>query len=67
VLSAEGRMSAWILGLLPFVVGGMMVLLNPEYIKILWTDPSGLKILRYALGMIVVGVLWLRRVIRIRI
>jgi tight adherence protein B len=67
VLSAEGRMSAWILGLLPFVVGGMMVLLNPEYIKILWTDPTGLRILGYALGMIVVGVLWLRRVIRIRI
>jgi tight adherence protein B len=43
------------------------MLLNPEYIKILWTDPSGLTILRYALGMIVVGVLWLRRVIRIRI
>jgi tight adherence protein B len=67
VLSAEGRMSAWILGLLPFVVGGMMVLLNPGYIKILWTEPVGLKILRFALGMIVVGVLWLRKVIRIRI
>jgi tight adherence protein B len=67
VLSAEGRMSAWILGLLPFVVGGTMVLLNPGYIKILWTDPSGLRILRYAAGMIVVGVFWLRRVIRIRI
>ena len=67
VLSAEGRMSAWILGLLPFAVGGMMLLLNPEYIKILWTDPSGLRILRYAAVMIVVGVFWLRKVIRIRI
>jgi tight adherence protein B len=67
VLSAEGRMSAWILGLLPFSVGGVMVLLNPEYIKILWTDPSGVQLLWYALAMIVVGVLWLRKVIRIRI
>ena len=67
VLSAEGRMSAWILGLLPFTVAGVMVVLNPEYIKILWTDPSGIRLLWYALAMIVVGVFWLRKVIRIRI
>jgi tight adherence protein B len=67
VLSAEGRMSAWILGLLPFVVAGVLLLINPNYIKPLWTDPSGVRLLWYALGMVVVGVVWLRRVIRIRI
>jgi tight adherence protein B len=67
VLSAEGRMSAWILGLLPFAVALMIFLLNPGYIKILWTDPSGIKLLWYALGMICFGLLWLRKVIRIRI
>jgi tight adherence protein B len=67
VLSAEGRMSAWILGLLPFAVGGMLLLLNPNYIKPLWNDPSGVTLLWYALGMLVVGVVWLRRIIRIRI
>jgi tight adherence protein B len=67
VLSAEGRMSAWILGLLPFAVAGMLVLVNPDYVRILWTDPSGVRLLWYALGMILLGVVWLRRVIRIRI
>jgi tight adherence protein B len=67
VLSAEGRMSAWILGLLPFAVGGMIVLLNPEYIRVLWTDPVGVKLLYYAMAMIVIGVIWLRKTIRIRI
>jgi tight adherence protein B len=67
VLSAEGRMSAWILGLLPFAVGGMLFLVNPQYIKPLWTDPSGIRLLWYALTMIAVGVIWLRRVIRIRV
>jgi tight adherence protein B len=67
VMSAEGRMSAWVLSLLPFAVGGMLLLINPNYIKPLWTDPSGVKLLWYALGMIVFGVMWLRRVIRIRI
>jgi tight adherence protein B len=67
VLSAEGRMSAWILGLLPFAVTGMLILINPSYIRILWTDPSGVRLLWYAAGMILLGVVWLRRVIRIRI
>jgi len=67
VLSAEGRMSAWILGSLPFFVLAMMVLVNPKYISVLWTDPAGVRMLWYAAGMIVVGVFWLRKVIHIRI
>jgi tight adherence protein B len=67
VLSAEGRLSAWILSLLPFCVMGAMQVLNPSYISMLWTDPSGIRLLWYGLGMIIVGVFWLRRVIRIRI
>jgi tight adherence protein B len=67
VLSAEGRMSAWILGLMPFGVGAMLLLVNPSYVRVLWTDPAGVRLLWYALGMILVGVVWLRRVIRIRI
>jgi tight adherence protein B len=67
VLSAEGRMSAWILGALPFCVMGMMLLVNPKYISLLWTDPAGVRLLWYAAGMIVFGVFWLRKVIRIRV
>jgi tight adherence protein B len=67
VLSAEGRMSAWILGLLPFAVTGMLTLSNLEYIQVLWTDPSGIRLLWFALVMIIIGVVWLRRVIRIRV
>jgi tight adherence protein B len=60
-------MSAWILGCLPFAVAAMMLLLNPEYISVLWTDPAGIKLLYYAAGMIVVGVIWLRKTIHIRV
>jgi tight adherence protein B len=67
VLSAEGRMSAWILGLLPFGVMAAMILVNPRYISMLWTDPTGVKMLWIAFGMILVGVVWLRKIIRIRI
>jgi tight adherence protein B len=67
VLSAEGRMSAWILGLLPFALTGMLLLVNPGYVRVLWTDPTGIQLLWGALGMISVGVIWLRKVIRIHI
>ncbi len=67
VLSAEGRMSAWVLGLMPVVMIGVMALVNPQYIRLLWTDPSGIKLLWYAAGMVALGVVWMRNVIRIKI
>jgi tight adherence protein B len=67
VLSAEGRMSAWVLGLLPFAVMLGMMLSSPAYIRVLWTDPIGVRLLWYGAGMILIGVLWLRKLIRIRI
>jgi tight adherence protein B len=67
VLSAEGRLSAWILGLLPFVMMFVMSLANPEYISALWTDPAGIKLLWYGSGMLVLGALWLRKLVRIRV
>ena len=67
VLSAEGRMSAWILGLMPFCVMAFMTVVNTRYVSVLWTDPSGIKMLWYGAGMIVIGVLWIRRLIHIRV
>lgn len=67
VLSAEGRMSAWVLGLLPFGVTLMMLLTSPAYIRVLWTDPTGVRLLWYGAGMLTLGVLWLRKLIHIRI
>ena len=67
VLSAEGRLSAWILGLLPFVVVGVLSLLNPGYIKVFWADPTGIRLAVSALTMMLFGILWMRKVIRIRV
>jgi tight adherence protein B len=67
VLSAEGRMSAWVLGLLPFGVMAMMRVTNPGYLRVLWTDSIGVQMVWYGAGMMIVGVLWLRKLIHIRI
>ncbi len=67
VMSAEGRLSAWVMGALPLVIMGVMDVINPDYIRVLWTEPSGIALLWYGAGMIVLGVLWMRVVIRIRV
>jgi len=66
VLSAEGRMSAWVLGVLPLAVGVFMALVSPSYISVLWTDPFGVQLLWYAGVGSALGMLWMRSVIRIR-
>lgn len=67
VLSAEGRMSAWILGLMPFGLAAMLNLLNPEFMSVLWNDPIGVTILQWLAALMVIGVLMLRRIVRIRV
>ena len=66
-LSAEGKMSAWILGLLPFCVGGLINVVNPKFMDVLWTDPIGLKMVGGALVLMALGAWWMRKIIQIRV
>jgi tight adherence protein B len=66
VLSSEGRLSAWILGLMPFFLAGVMNLMNPEFMKPLWTDPIGISIIQYTLTLMVIGAVIMRKIIKIR-
>lgn len=67
VLSSEGRLSAWIMGLMPFALAGAMNLVNPEFMSPLWNDPIGISIIQYMLILMFFGVLILRKIIRIRV
>jgi tight adherence protein B len=66
-LSAEGRLSAWILSLLPFVAAALLNIINPKFMSVLWTDPSGLRLVYSALAMSVVGIFWMWRIVKIRV
>ena len=66
-LSAEGRLSAIILTALPFGVGLVVNLVNPEFMAVLWTDPLGVRMVGVAGFMMVLGILWMRSIIRIRV
>ncbi len=63
-LSAEGRISAYVLIALPPVVAGLMALMSPDYLDTLGT-PIGLTVVGGAAGLMVVGWFWIRRLIRI--
>lgn len=66
-LSAEGKLSAIILTALPFGVALVVNLVNPEFMSVLFTDPMGLRVLGGALLMMLLGILWMRSIIRIRV
>jgi tight adherence protein B len=66
-LAAEGKMSAWVLSMVPLALVAMLSISSPHYLPILLTKPVGHKML-YVAGMLgIVGVLWIRRIIRIEV
>lgn len=67
ILSAEGRLSAWILSLLPFVAAAAINLINPKFMSILWTDPAGMRLVWGALAIAIAGIFWMWRIVKIRV
>jgi tight adherence protein B len=66
-LSAEGRLSAWILAMIPFVLFIVIMVTTPSYLPVLMQEPTGQKIIGVAFFLQVVGILWIRRVINIEV
>lgn len=66
-LSAQGRMAAWILSLLPFVLAGVLSLVSPKFLPMLTQDPIGRQLVVGAFVMIVIGILWMRKIVRIEV
>ncbi|MEY4140149.1 MAG: hypothetical protein RLZZ371_2331 [Pseudomonadota bacterium] len=67
VLAAEGKLSAYILTALPFFVGGMIQIVNPGYLSVLFTDPVGVRLVITAIVMMVLGCLVMWRIIDFRV
>jgi len=60
-LTAESRMAALILSMIPFALFAMMSLTNPDYIADLTHDPLGKKMLAYGIGLFIIGNIWMRK------
>ena len=63
-LASEARTSTYILAGLPLVVGGALAVLNPDYLAVLFTDPTGNKVLEAAIGMLSTGIYVMRATIK---
>lgn len=66
-LSAEGRLSGWVLALMPLVLFAVLWFLHPEYVARLTQHPKGPLLIALAAGMAMIGILWIRRLVRIEV
>jgi tight adherence protein B len=66
-LSAEGKLSAVILALIPFVVAGVLYFRNRQYITVLVSDPVGKVMLGVVAVLMVIGIYTMKRIIDIKV
>jgi tight adherence protein B len=67
IYTAQGRITGWILGAAPFIMFGLMNVMNHNYEKSLFSDPFGLKMVYFALGLMVIGILAIRKIIDVKV
>jgi tight adherence protein B len=66
-LTAEGRFSALILALLPFIIFVAINLVSRDYMTSLLEEPSGYKIIGTGMVSICLGILWMKKIIKIKV
>jgi tight adherence protein B len=64
-LTAEGRISAYVLAVLPVALGFAMYVLNPEYMSVLFDETIGKIALGGGILMMVGGFLWMQAIVKI--
>jgi tight adherence protein B len=67
VFTAQGRLTGWILGLLPVIMFFLLSAANPQYMSNLVTDPMGQKLMMAGGVLMVLGGLVIRKIIRIKV
>jgi tight adherence protein B len=67
IFTAQARISGIILSMLPVGVAIMIGMLNPNYIKPLWIESTGRIMIAVAVTLQILGVLAIRKIIRIKI
>src|SRR3546814_6335223 len=66
-LSAEGRLSGWILGALPVGMFIYMLLVRREYVSRLWTEAMGLAMLGGAVVLLAFGAFVISRIVKVEV
>jgi tight adherence protein B len=64
-LTAEGKMTAWVVSLMPFGLGAALYVLDPNWIKSLTESALGQQMVGVAFIFLILGILWIRKMVRI--
>jgi tight adherence protein B len=63
-LTAEGRISALVLGSMPFLILGFLLLVNPDYVAPLFESPVGIAALVGSGLLLIIGLIWMSRIVK---
>ena len=66
-LAAEGKLSAWVLGLLPPLFMVYLLLTNYDYVSVMFTEPLGIVMMVGAGLWLAVGVFWMSRLVKVEV
>ena len=66
-LTAEGRLSAWVLGVFPPAFAVILFIIQPDYMKVLFEDPMGIMAVGVSAVMAGFGFMWLRKMMKIEV
>ncbi|HEX7362836.1 MAG TPA: type II secretion system F family protein [Bryobacteraceae bacterium] len=65
--TAQGRLSGWVLALMPVTLEILLYLVRPDVASLLWKKPVGVRMIQIGLVMITIGALIIRKIVRIRV
>jgi tight adherence protein B len=66
-LSAEGRGTAWVVSIMPFLLAAIAELMKPGWVTGLAKDPFGQQLIIGAFILMVIGIFWLKRLVNINV
>ena len=64
-LTAQARMSAWVVGMLPVGFGAVMTALQPSHMRVLIDEPVGRLMVIVAVGLQLIGFMFVRRIAQV--
>ena len=67
IYTAQGRITGWVLCTMPFVMFGLLSLLNWNFEKLLFTEPGGRVLIYIGLGLMAAGVFVIRKIIDVKV
>jgi tight adherence protein B len=66
-LTADGRLSGVVLVALPFALLLLMMHMKYDYVEMLWTHPMGKKMSVGAIVLMILGIIWIKKIVDIKV